>query len=187
MKHLVQLHEASWKWRSQGRDQGASFTVSLPLATENAADDIESLATATPESSAVGDGSSELLSGLRILLVDDEADARELLSAILTRCGCEVQCCESAAAALESFRNWKPDLLVCDIGMPDEDGYSLITKLRKSKSKRAKEVPAIALTAYATDDDRARALAAGFQVHVAKPIEPEVLLRSIAGLAGRKI
>jgi CheY-like chemotaxis protein len=70
--------------------------------------------------------------------------------------------------------------------MPDEDGYSLIKRLRKLKLKRAKEVPAIALTAYATDDDRARALAAGFQVHVAKPIEPEVLLRSIAGLAGRK-
>jgi CheY-like chemotaxis protein len=78
-------------------------------------------------------------------------------------------------------------VLVCDIGMPNEDGYSLIRKLRKLKSKRAKEVPAIALTAYATDDDRARSLAAGFQVHLAKPIEPETLVRSIAGVAGYKI
>lgn len=106
------------------------------------------------------------------------------MNAILTRCGGEVKCCESASEALETFRSWKPDLLVCDIGMPNEDGYSLIKKLRKLKSKRAKEVPAIALTAYATDDDRARALAAGFQVHLAKPIEPEALVRSIAGAAG---
>ena len=98
-----------------------------------------------------------------------------------------MRCCESAAEAIKAFRDWKPDLLVSDIGMPNEDGYSLIKKLRKLKSKWAREIPAVALTAYATDEDRARALAAGFQVHVAKPIEPEALVRSIAGAAGRKI
>jgi CheY-like chemotaxis protein len=114
-------------------------------------------------------------------VVDDEEDTRDLVTAILTRCGCEVKVCDTADAALEAFRSWKPDLLVCDIGMPNEDGYSLIKKLRKLKLKWAKEVPAIALTAYATEDDRARSLAAGFQVHVAKPIDPVTLLRSIAG------
>jgi signal transduction histidine kinase/DNA-binding response OmpR family regulator len=186
VKHLVQLHDGAVEVESQGKNQGATFIVSLPLATEAPADPVEPVVAATRESSEVPAGSAELFAGLRVLLVDDEADARELLTAILTRCGSEVKCCESAAAALEAFRSWKPDLLVCDIGMPDEDGYSLIKKLRKLKTKRAKEVPAIALTAYATDDDRARALAAGFQVHVAKPIEPEVLLRSIAGALGRK-
>ncbi len=128
-----------------------------------------------------------MLAGLRILVVDDEADSRDLVSAILTRCGSEVQCCESAEEALKSFRSWKPDLLVSDIGMPNEDGYDLIKKLRKQRLKLAKEIPAIALTAYATDDDRARTLAAGFQLHIAKPIEPKALVRSIAGAVGRKI
>lgn len=186
VKHLVQLHEGAVEVESPGKNQGATFIVSLPLAAEAPPDVIEPVPAAVPEGNGVPAGASELFAGLRILLVDDEADARELVSAILTRCGSEVKCCESAAAALEAFRSWKPDLLVCDIGMPDEDGYSLIRKLRKLKTKRAKEVPAIALTAYATDDDRERAFAAGFQVHVAKPIEPEALLRSIAGAAGRK-
>jgi len=88
---------------------------------------------------------------------------------------------------LRAFREWKPDILVSDIGMPVEDGYSLIQKLRKQRLKLAREIPAIALTAYATDDDRARALSAGFQVHIAKPIEPETLVKSIAGAAGRDL
>jgi CheY-like chemotaxis protein len=98
-----------------------------------------------------------------------------------------VKCCETAAEALEAFRAWKPDLLVSDIGMPHEDGYSLIKRIRKLRLKLAREIPAVALTAYATDDDRERTLAAGFQMHVAKPIEPKALVRSIAGAAGRKI
>ena len=112
---------------------------------------------------------------LRILVVDDEADSRELVNAILTRCGSEVRCCESADEAMKTFRDWKPDLLVSDIGMPNEDGYDLIKKLRKQRLKLAREIPAIALTAYATDDDRARTLSAGFQMHLAKPIEPKAL------------
>lgn len=187
VKHLVQLHDGAVEVESQGKNQGATFTVSLPLATEGPSDEIAETVPAALESSEAPDGAADLFTGLRILLVDDEADARELLTAILTRRGSVVKCCDSAATALEAFRSWKPDLLVCDIGMPDEDGYSLIRKVRKLKTKRGKEVPAIALTAYATDDDRERAFAAGFQVHVAKPIEPEVLLRSIAGAAGRKI
>jgi signal transduction histidine kinase/DNA-binding NarL/FixJ family response regulator len=189
VKHLVQLHEGSVEVKSEGRDKGATFTVTLPMATadEAAAALEKEAAPAEKEGNGVPAGFAKILEGLRILVVDDEADSRELVTAILTRCGSKVRCCESTAEALETFREWKPDLLVSDIGMPNEDGYSLITQLRKSRLKRAREIPAIALTAYATDDDRSRALSAGFQMHLAKPIEPEKLVRSIAGATGRKI
>jgi len=120
-----------------------------------------------------------------VLIVDDEADSRDLVSAILTRYGSEVKCTESAADAILAFQQWNPDMLVSDIGMPNEDGYSLIRKLRKLRSKRATQIPALALTAYATDDERALALSAGFQMHVAKPVEPERLVTSIAIALGR--
>ena len=187
VKHLVQLHQGTVEVESKGTDQGAKFTVSLPLASATAVADLESATVLEREGNGLPAGFSELLGGLRILVVDDELDSRELITAILTRCGSEVRCSESAAEALRAFREWKPDLLVSDIGMPNEDGYSLIQKVRKMKSKWARDIPAIALTAYATVQDRTRALDSGFQVHLAKPIEPETLVRSIAGVAGRKI
>jgi len=187
VKHLVELHDGEVEVQSAGKDQGATFTVSLPLSSAESSDAIETAVIPEPDSNGLPAGFSKLLKGLRILVVDDEADSRDLVTAILTRCGSKVRCCESAAEALKAFREWKPDLLVSDIGMPNEDGYELIKKLRKLRLKRAKEIPVVALTAYATDDDRERTLSAGFQVHVAKPIEPEALVRSIAGAAGRKI
>jgi CheY-like chemotaxis protein len=132
-------------------------------------------------------GLARVLEGLRILVVDDEVDSRDLVSAILTRCGSEVNCCESATDAIKAIQDWKPDLLVSDIGMPNEDGYSLIKKMRKLKSKRARQTPAVALTAYVTQEDRERALAAGFQMHVPKPIEPTALIMSIVAATGRKV
>jgi hypothetical protein len=187
VKHLVQLHQGTVEVESEGADQGATFTVSLPLASATAVADLENATVFASDGNGLPAGFTELLGGLRILVVDDELDSRELITAILTRCGSEVRCSESAAEALQAFREWKPDLLVSDIGMPKEDGYSLIRKLRKMRAKWAKEIPAVALTAYATVEDRTRALDAGFQVHVAKPLEPEALVRSIAGAAGRKI
>ncbi|MFN2493703.1 MAG: response regulator [Pyrinomonadaceae bacterium] len=187
VKHLVQLHHGTVEVKSQGQDQGTTFTVVLPVAS---ADVVGQDATLTPVESRTRDlpaGFSRILEGLRILVVDDEADARDLVNAILTRCGSQVKCCESAAEALEAFRDWKPDLLVSDIGMPIEDGYSLITKLRKQRSKRAKQMPAVALTAYATKEDKARTLSAGFQMHVAKPIDPESLVMSISAAMGRTL
>jgi len=109
-----------------------------------------------------------------------------LLRAILTGSGSEVRCCADAANAIREFKEWEPDLLVSDIGMPNEDGYALIRKLRRLKDRTGSDIPAIALTAYATPDDRARALAAGFQMHLAKPIEPEKLVTSVATALGRK-
>ena len=187
VKHLVELHDGEVEVQSAGKDQGATFTVSLPLSSAESSDAIETAVIPEPDSNGLPAGFSKLLKGLRILVVDDEADSRDLVTAILTRCGSKVRCCESVAEALKTFREWKPDLLVSDIGMPNEDGYELIKKLRKLRLKRAKEIPVVALTAYATDDDRERTLSAGFQMHVPKPIEPEALVRSIASAAGRKI
>ena len=123
----------------------------------------------------------------QILVVDDEPDSRDVVQAILTRFGGQVKCTESVKEAIRAFQEWSPDLLVTDIGTPNEDGYCLIKKLRRLRSKRAKEIPAIALTAYATEEDRVMAVTAGFQMHLAKPIEPEGLVNSIAAVLGRQV
>jgi signal transduction histidine kinase/DNA-binding response OmpR family regulator len=187
VKHLVQLHLGEVTVESEGKDQGATFIVSLPLTSAVSTGEIENDSAIEKDADGLPSSFSTLLEGMRILVVDDEADSRDLVSAILTRCGGQVKSCESAAEALKMFRAWKPDILVSDIGMPNQDGYTLIQKLRKQKLKLAREIPAVALTAYATDDDRARALSAGFQIHVAKPIEPENLVKSIADVAGRNL
>jgi CheY-like chemotaxis protein len=186
VKHLVHIHRGTVKVDSQGKNQGATFTLSLPLASESPATPSKSDAH-EPAVNITTPGFSRILEGLRILVVDDEADSRDLVKAILTECGGEVKCCESAAEGIQAVKEWKPDLLVSDIGMPVEDGYSLIKKVRNLRSKRAKQLPAVALTAYATKEDKARALSAGFQMHVAKPIEPETLAMSIASVVGRKV
>ncbi len=186
VKHLVQLHQGNVEVESPGTDLGSTFTVSLPVAAAQFPPQVESSLWGK-ESNGLPPGFSEILKGLRILVVDDEADSRDLITTILSRCGSEVRCSESAADAMTEVRHWKPDLLVSDIGMPDEDGYSLIGKLRRMKSKLGREIPAVALTAYATIEDRSRALSSGFQMHVPKPIDPEVLVRQLANAAGRKI
>jgi signal transduction histidine kinase/DNA-binding response OmpR family regulator len=187
VKHLVQLHGGAVEVQSEGKDQGTVFVITLPLAEAGTTERVDNAAALEIAGNGLPPSFATLLGGLRVLVVDDEADSRDLVMAIVTRCGGDVKCCESAAEALKEFRAWKPHLLVSDIGMPNEDGYALISKLRKSRSKAAKEIPAIALTAYATDDDRARSLAAGFQVHIAKPIDPEGLVKSLADAAGRKV
>lgn len=187
VKHLVQLHAGQVTVESGGQNQGSTFIVSLPLVSKMAVENIEDESATEQGHDALPSSFSNLLKGMRILVVDDEEDSRDLVSAILKRCGGKVKSCKSAAEALKTFRAWKPDILVSDIGMPVEDGFSLIQKLRKQRLKLAREIPAIALTAYATEDDRARVLSAGFQVHIAKPIEPEVLVKSIAGAAGRDL
>jgi len=127
-----------------------------------------------------------VLHGLRILVVDDEPDSRELVATILKRWGGQVRCSQSAADALVAFKEWDPDLLISDLAMPEEDGFTLLRKLRKLRSKRAKQIPAVALSAYASDEDRSIALAQGFQMHLPKPIEPHNLVSSIAAALGRE-
>ena len=186
VKHLVQMHGGTVQVHSDGQNQGAVFSVEFPLAFAACTPVSPNGSAGEAELNPVPAGFARILEGLRIVVVDDEADSRELVRAILTRSGGEVNCCESAAEAMKAIREWKPDLLVSDIGMPNEDGYSLIKKVRKLRSKRAK-LPAVALTAYATKEDKARALETGFQMHVAKPIEPETLVMSIASTVGRKM
>jgi CheY-like chemotaxis protein len=122
---------------------------------------------------------------LRVLVVDDEADTRDLLRTVLEGCGSEVSTAASVADAFDLFRQIKPDILVSDIGMPEEDGYALIGKVRRLTREQGGNTPAIALTAYARIEDRVRALAAGFQIHIAKPIEPIELMMVVASLANR--
>jgi signal transduction histidine kinase/DNA-binding response OmpR family regulator len=183
VRHLVELHSGTIEVMSEGEGRGTTFIVILPLATLSRSGNGKVGAEEVTEDLVTIE--SGLLSGLKILVVDDDSDARALIAAILIGSGCEVRAVDSATEALSAFGVWDPDLLVSDIGMPHDDGYSLIRRLRRLQTERAQTIPALALTAYATDEDRARALSAGFQMHLAKPIEPESLVSSIATAMGR--
>jgi CheY-like chemotaxis protein len=125
------------------------------------------------------------LSGIRVLVVDDEPDTCEVLKIMIEQYGGEVKTCASSAEALETLTHWQPDVLISDIEMPGEDGYNLIEKVRSLEPEQGGNVPALALTAYARVDDRLRALSAGYQMHLAKPAEPVELTTVITSLAAR--
>ncbi|HYY55893.1 MAG TPA: response regulator [Pyrinomonadaceae bacterium] len=189
VRHLVELHSGTIKVHSDGVDKGATFTIVLPLKTAHRRLDTAGAAAETPML-VTGSGNhtfqcAPVLDGLRIMIVDDEADTRDMIAAALKQCGAEVKGCESAAEAMAALQSWEPDLLISDIGMPEEDGYSLIKKVRQLDEQRYGQIPAVALTAYASPEDRIRILSAGFQMHVAKPVEPEELVTIIANIAGR--
>ena len=133
-------------------------------------------------SGAVPFGRTPILSGLKLLVVDDEADTRELLTMVLEQCGAEVRACASAAEALAALEEEEPDVLVSDIGMPGENGYDLIRKVRAWEAGRERRIPAVALTAYARVEDRMQALTSGYNMHVAKPVEPAELAVVVASL-----
>ncbi|HET7217130.1 MAG TPA: ATP-binding protein [Vicinamibacterales bacterium] len=182
VEHLVELHGGTVAAHSAGRGHGATFTVTLPVA----------IARVPPESaggvpaSARSEGarpSLVRLDGLRILITDDEADSIALAEAILVGAGALVRSCRTASAAYDELRRWHPDVLVSDIEMPNEDGYSLIQKVRALTADEGGETPAIALTAYGRPQDRLRCLAAGFTMHVPKPVDPGELTAIIAGVA----
>ncbi|MBF2000667.1 MAG: PAS domain-containing protein [Synechococcales cyanobacterium M58_A2018_015] len=183
VRHLVELHGGSVHAESAGEGQGATFIVNLPLAVLKPSSGSERV-----HPTAGGDVPFENppnLSGLQILLVDDEADARDLLSTVLSGCGATVTTAASAAAALNCLQRLQPDVLISDIGMPDEDGYALIARVRALPPDEGGRTPAIALTAYARVEDRTRTLAAGFQMHMAKPVNLIELTTVIASLTGR--
>ena len=180
VRHLVELHGGTVRAESPGAKRGATFKIRLPVAAVRQ--------TPTPHadvaSASLASHQAPSLEGLRVLIVDDEEDARTLLSELLGRQGAEVVTAASAEQALALIQANPPDALVSDIGMPGEDGYSFIRKVR-ALSKGQRPIPAVALTAYARKEDRTRAMMAGFQAHVAKPVEPEELLVVVASLAGR--
>jgi PAS domain S-box-containing protein len=177
VRQLVELHEGEVSVSSPGEGLGTTFRVQLPLTALSA---VASLAPSAPVVEALPD-----LAGLRVLVVDDEPDAREMLRELLQSCGAEVALSASAAEALEVIQQACPNLLLTDIGMPHEDGYALIARVRALPDARQRELPAIAVTAYARAEDRAQALMAGFSHHVSKPVAPVELLAVVASLLGR--
>jgi len=178
VRHLVELHGGTVSAESKGTDLGATFMTSFPLIATN----VESPAVSHSSEHACVDLSP--LAGLRVLVVDDEVDARQLISHSIMRTGAEVKSCGNAREALELLEQWRPNVLLSDIGMPGEDGYSLIKKVRALAPERGGHTPAAALTAYARDEDRQRALTAGYQMHIAKPVSSHQLVSTVAQLAG---
>ncbi|MGA7938242.1 MAG: ATP-binding protein, partial [Kovacikia sp.] len=170
VRHLVELHGGIVIAESPGCGMGATFTVQLPLMA----------ATQTPALEAQPLPVTRDLTGITILIVDDEADMRDLIQFILEEQGARVRVAASASEALQQFTESAPDILISDIGMPEADGYTLIRQIRKTLSDANRMIPAIALTAYAGEVNQHQALAAGFQLHLAKPIEPEKLVQTIA-------
>jgi len=171
VRHLVELHGGRVAADSDGLGRGATFTVHVPLAA----------AASAPAKAREAVADFPRLDGVRVLVVDDEADARALLGTVLEQCGADVAAVSSAAAALEALERDHYDVLLSDISMPEEDGYQLMRKVRAVDPR----LPAAAVTAFARAEDREAALAAGFQLHVAKPVEPAALARAVESLVRR--
>ncbi len=187
VRQLVELHGGTVSVSSAGEGQGATFTVTLPLlpvSRERAGDAPPSVNPPMQISVATTDCPPEL-TDLSVMFVDDDADSRYLFSLVLDACGAKVMTANSASEAFEMIKREKFDVVISDIGMPDEDGFSLIGKIRDLPNEQGGTVPAIALTAYARAEDRVQMLRSGFQMHLAKPVEPAELVAAVANLAGR--
>ena len=182
VRHLVELHGGTVHADSQGEGQGASFTVNLPVMPVRV--DVNNPERVHP---TIGGGvpfdSPPSLQGIRAIVVDDEPDSREYIITLLEQCGAQVIAVASASEAIEAVSQMKADVLISDIGMPEEDGYSLIRKVRALSTDQGGKIPAVALTAYARAEDRTRAIASGFQMHIPKPVEPAELATVVASLA----
>jgi CheY-like chemotaxis protein len=185
VRQLVELHGGTVTAESPGAGAGTTFKVMLPVASvEPDTSDIEK----NPQPSIEGNISNDpqpSLDGVRVLVVDDERDSRELVAAALAMHGAEVVSCGSAVEALEEMKQSTFDVLVSDIGMPEMDGYWLINKVRQLPAERGGRIPAGAFTAYAGIEDRRRVLLAGYQLHIPKPIEPARLASFVASLVER--
>jgi PAS domain S-box-containing protein len=194
VRHLVEMHGGTVSADSEGEGRGATFILRMPLIAGRSTGDllpqrsdqlsgngIEPVFTSRSKPS----DDNLKLRGIRVLIVDDEADAREVLEVILSQFGAEINVASSAPHALEMLEAWKPDAIVSDVGMPNEDGYTLIQKVRALEPERGGLTPAIALTGYGRPEDRLQLLAAGYQVHLSKPVELIQLVDSIANLTSR--
>lgn len=179
-RHLVELHGGTIEAHSAGRGQGASFSFKLPMAQHRPA--LES-SRPPPSNRRPAFARPPELEGLKVLVVDDELDARELLVAVLTQCGSTPVAAASASEALHAVIRERPDVIVSDIGMPVENGYELMRRVRALPPKDGGCTPAAALTAYARGEDRRQAMRAGFELHLTKPVEPTELIAAVATLA----
>ena len=177
VRHLVELHGGTVEAANRDDGPGAVFTVRLPVMA------VGKLAAAAEKRSSEPEPvlqpavieSLPRMDGFKVLAVDDEPDARHLLMTLFKRCGAEVAACGTAAETLQLLKTFEPDILVSDIGLPEEDGYSLIRKIRGNEKDSDKRLPAIALTAYARSEDRLKALSAGYNMYISKPVEPAEL------------
>lgn len=183
VRHLVELHGGIVRADSAGAGQGAAFTVRLPLAEWGAGRPASGVGEKQPAPPPMPPSP---LAGLRVLVVEDDADTSELIATVLEGHDAKVTAVSSVREALAEIERSRPDVLVSDIGMPGEDGYSLIRKLRAMEAGQGWRIPAAALTAYAKAEDRTRALSAGFQMHISKPVEPAQLAAAVATLAERR-
>ena len=182
VKHLVELHGGTVTAESEGLGKGARFVVTLPLGVPMVqAGDTEAVMVPATEAAQPAAEERGALAGIYALLVEDDPDGCDLMQMMLRRFGAEVTAVSTAAAALESVRMRRPDVLVSDIGLPDGDGFQLLKRVRESNH----DLPAVAVTAFASRQDVAKALAAGFQAHVAKPVEPAQLSAAVAQASGR--
>jgi PAS domain S-box-containing protein len=184
VRHIVELHGGRVVVDSAGLGRGATFTVTLPVSAQHAAAQTRALAPPAIADPQVNVSSSSL-QGVRVLIVDDEADTRELLLTVLTNAGAAVDCAASAASAFDALQRFHPHVLVSDVGMPDEDGYAFMQRVRTLPPNRSGMVPSIALTAYTRSTDRSKALSAGFSAHLAKPVNVADLVGTVAKLAMR--
>jgi signal transduction histidine kinase/CheY-like chemotaxis protein len=177
-RHLVEIHGGTIRAASRGEGQGATFTITLPLVDST----VKTIEPATDKSIAYA---TQMLSGVNVLLVDDDSDTLKLMATALTRRQANVTAVSSAGEAIQAIRQKRPDVLVSDIAMPGEDGYGLIEKVRLLDKDEMQSIPAVALTAYAKEEDRERALSSGFQIYLAKPIELRELVSVVARAARR--
>ncbi len=185
VRHLVQAHQGTIEAHSDGPGLGAAFWVRLPIVSSlsNGAEcDID---TKDQGSGKDARTSATLLSGLRVLGIDDQPDARDLIRVAMASCGAAVKLAASAHEALETVRLWRPDVIVSDVGMPEMDGYEFLRCVRALSEGEGGRTPSIALTGYARDEERSRARAAGFEGFLSKPIDPDLLAHTVAQLAGR--
>jgi len=186
VRQLVEMHGGTVAATSPGDGQGATFTVTLPLAIlhSQSFEETKEIVHSPTNLPKISFECPPQLQGLRVLVVDDETDAREMLSFVLNQCQAEVRAASSAEEALTMLEDFNPHVLVSDVGMPEQDGYDLIRKVRaREKAANQKPIPAIALTAYTRIEDRMQALSAGFQTHIPKPVEPAELAAVIASLS----
>ncbi|MBD0263222.1 MAG: PAS domain S-box protein [Tolypothrix sp. Co-bin9] len=186
-RHLVELHGGTIQAHSQGIGQGATFTVKLPFRTVSLSEDAQTTNSEQISSTAIKEDLVPLknpptLDNLRVLVVDDEADTRQWIVTVLSQCGAKVTAVSSTSEALEALETLQPDVLISDNGMPGEDGYALMRKIRELEPKLGGRIPAVALTAYASVEDYREAIDAGFQLHVAKPVRAAELVAIVASL-----
>jgi CheY-like chemotaxis protein len=187
VRHVVEMHGGTVSASSPGKGGGSTFTITIPLMANS--EESPPVVAPAPKDSAPSASTCEErvqpLDHVRVLVVEDDADTLDLLRFVLAESGADVATAPSVKEALDVFERWRPDVLVSDIAMPEEDGYQLIGQLRSRGSERGGNVAAVAITAYVRKEDKDRALAAGFQKHLSKPVAPKELVTALTELSGR--